>query len=68
MYAFLTLCCGSFSMEMYSCTKIMKMNKANLRKTNANTEIYVKKSERKKIRRERSQYDNGDYISVSLEC
>jgi len=39
---------------------------SKFRKTNANTEIYVKNP--KENHTERFQYDNGDYNGVSLMC
>ena len=49
-------------------TKIIEIGKANLRKTNTNTEIYVKIPKEKKPRRERFHYTADDYNGVSLVC
>jgi len=57
------------SYGIYPHTKIIEIGKLNLRKINKNTEIYVKKSEKKKHGgRDRFQYNNDDYNVNSLVC
>jgi len=57
------------SYESYPCIKIMEIGKANFRKANTNTEIYVKTRKEKNHReRKRFHYNYGDYNGDSLVC